>query len=78
MAKKSLFNRPYEAYTPEARELSDEVWKVLEPIIDKYARRHPLRHIESVILASAAVLTSEKILKRAIARAEKEEAKEPQ
>ncbi len=75
MSKKPLFNE-YEAYTEDAYALSAEVVKVLSPIIDKYAPSHTLRDIESVVLGSAAVITSEKILRTALARHDLERAEE--
>lgn len=70
-----LFNE-YEAYTPEAYVLADEVVKALRPILDKYSANHTLREIESVVLGSAAVITSEQILRAALLRHDVEEAEE--
>ena len=73
--KRPLFNE-YEAYTPEAYALAEEVVRALKPIVDKHSKHHTLRDIESVVLGSAAVITSETILRNALAKYGVERAQE--
>ena len=63
-----LFNE-YDAWTDDARRLSDEVAPVIRPIIDKWlSNGYDGRDVEAVILSTVMGNTAAKILRRATER----------
>lgn len=56
--KKSLFNE-YEAYTPIGGELSDKIYKLLDPIVKEWANKgYSVKDIEAIVIDNISVISA--------------------
>jgi len=63
---KSLFNK-YEAYTKEGSELSDEAYKLIEPLIEKWAQKnYKIRDIGEIVSDSVQTMVVFSRIEKAI------------
>lgn len=66
MDMKSLFHPDYEAYTPEAIEISNEIDAALWPIIQRHKVNHPIREIGILAMNCVNALTAQATLSKGI------------
>ena len=78
MEKKSLFN-DYEAYNEEATRISADLEKVIEPILTREASNgFSLRELTTIAHNLVAIIASERIILRAVAKKKDEREKRRQ
>jgi len=69
---KSLFNK-YESYNKAGGQLSDEIQKVLDPIMEAWAKKgYKIKDVESIILDNVSIKSTLIRAKRAMLMLKKE------